>query len=64
MARRPSPAERPAPGHSPDSGPGHTPGAGAEDQPLWRRLAWMAAIWAASVAALGAVGWLIRLWIA
>jgi hypothetical protein len=40
------------------------PGEAAEAQPLWRRLAWMAAIWAASVAVLGAVGWVIRLWIA
>jgi len=29
--------------------------------PLWRRLAWFAGIWTASVAALGAVAWLIRL---
>jgi hypothetical protein len=29
--------------------------------PIWKRLAWMGAIWAASVAALGAVAWLIRL---
>ena len=35
----------------------------ADQQPLWRRLAWMAAIWLASVATLGAVAWLLRLWI-
>jgi hypothetical protein len=28
--------------------------------PLWKRLAWMIAIWAASVAALGVVAGLIR----
>lgn len=28
--------------------------------PLWRRLAWMVAIWAASVAALGVVAMAIR----
>lgn len=28
--------------------------------PLWRRLAWFAAIWAASVTVLGMVAWLIR----
>jgi hypothetical protein len=36
---------------------------GEPDTPLWQRLAWMAAIWLASVAVLGAVAWVIRLWI-
>lgn len=37
----------------------------AETQrPLWKRLAWMAGIWLASVTALGTVAWVIRLWIA
>src|SRR3569623_3072155 len=35
----------------------------ADDSPLWKRHAWMAAIWAASVAALGAVAWILELWI-
>jgi hypothetical protein len=34
------------------------------DAPLWKRLAWLAAIWAASVAALGLVAMLLRWWIA
>lgn len=37
---------------------------GQTDAPLWKRLAWMAAIWAASVAALGVFAGLLRLWIA
>ena len=36
----------------------------AEQQPLWRRLCWMAAIWGISVGILGAVAFIIRLWIA
>lgn len=32
-----------------------------EIAPLWKRLAWMAAIWAGSVAVLGTVASLIRL---
>jgi len=35
----------------------------AEAQPLWRRLAWMAAIWLASVAVLGVVAWVLRVWV-
>ncbi|WP_353205780.1 DUF2474 domain-containing protein [Sphingomonas sp.] len=31
--------------------------------PLWKRLAWMAGIWAMSVTALGVVTFGIRLWL-
>jgi hypothetical protein len=37
---------------------------GGEAGPLWKRLAWFAGLWAAGVAAVGAVAWLLRLWIA
>lgn len=40
--------------------PDDVPAAG----PLWRRLGWMAAIWVMSVLALGAVAWVLRLWLA
>jgi hypothetical protein len=32
--------------------------------PVWKRLGWLVAIWALSVAALGLVAYAIRLWIA
>lgn len=35
----------------------------AERQPLWKRLAWMAAIWVGSVAVIGAFAELLKLWI-
>ena len=35
----------------------------ADAGPLWKRLAWMAAIWAMSVAALGLVALVIRAWL-
>lgn len=35
----------------------------AEAQPLWKRLGWMAAIWLASVLALGLVASVLRLWL-
>jgi hypothetical protein len=31
--------------------------------PFWKRLSWMIAIWAASVATLSVVSWLLRLWL-
>lgn len=42
------------------------PLAGAEEaarRPLWQRLGWMAAIWIVSVLVLGAVAYILRLWV-
>lgn len=36
---------------------------GETPAPLWKRLGWMALIWAGSVAALGLVATLIRYWL-
>jgi hypothetical protein len=35
----------------------------ADTVPLWKRLAWMAAIWTASVTALGVVAGVLRWWL-
>lgn len=34
-----------------------------DEAPLWKRLVWMIIIWAASVAALGVVAYIIRTWL-
>ena len=31
--------------------------------PLWKRLLWFAALWLAGLASVGALAWLLRLWI-
>lgn len=36
----------------------------APEAPLWRRLSWMAAIYLASLATLGAVAFVLRAWLA
>lgn len=35
----------------------------ADSAPLWKRMGWMAAIWAVSVLALGVVAQAIRFWL-
>jgi len=40
------------------------PGSVPPHRPLWKRLAWMAAIWVTSVAALGLIAFVLRLWLA
>ena len=35
----------------------------ADSAPLWKRMGWMAAIWAGSVLALGLVAQAIRFWL-
>lgn len=51
-------------GNDADEQPRPAPGwRKAEAQPVWKRLAWMIAIWAASVAALGVVAFIIRAWL-
>jgi len=42
---------------------GHDALDAADCQPLWKRLGWMALIWALSVLALATVAWLLRLWL-
>lgn len=32
-----------------------------QEPPLWKRLAWMAGLWLASITFLGAVAWVIKL---
>lgn len=34
-----------------------------DEAPLWKRLAWLVAIWVMSVAALGVVAFIIRSWL-
>jgi hypothetical protein len=51
-ATRPAPETQPVPSSSP-----------AETPSVWKRLGWMLLIWSASVAALGALSLILRLWL-
>lgn len=46
------------------SDPGPHPEALRSPRSLWKRLAWFAALWIGSVAVIGAVAFILRLWIA
>ena len=37
--------------------------AGPGPGPLWKRLAWFVALWAAGLVAVGTLAWVLRLWI-
>ena len=39
------------------------PGVTDETAPLWKKWAWFIGLWAFGVAAVGAVGWLLRWWL-
>jgi hypothetical protein len=57
-AVRPAPTTRPARTTRP--APTSDP---AETRSVWKRLGWMLLIWSASVAALGALSLILRLWL-
>lgn len=40
-----------------------TPTPPEPQQPLWRRLLWFFGLWAASVAVVGTVSYILRLWL-
>lgn len=40
------------------------PGARGDARPLWQKLGWLALIWGASIAVIGAVAAALRYWIA
>ncbi|HEY3849837.1 MAG TPA: DUF2474 domain-containing protein [Steroidobacteraceae bacterium] len=63
-AARPAPTTRPArttpPTRTTRPAPTSDP---AETRSVWKRLGWMLLIWSASVAALGALSLILRLWL-